>query len=104
MGPVSLIVSCPQELTFLHCSLAVVGEKLGMDPRIGWPSCCGLCREPFFSGVVDLFKSVDSTICGPREIRMVMDHTRTERGKRVACWLGFPYRVYIDLNHRDSRI
>jgi hypothetical protein len=21
---------------------------------------------------------------------MVMDHTRTERGKRVTCWSGFP--------------
>jgi hypothetical protein len=21
---------------------------------------------------------------------MVIDHTWTERGKRVACWLGFP--------------
>jgi hypothetical protein len=29
-------------------------------------------------------------ICGPREIRMVEGHTWTERGKRVACWLGFP--------------
>jgi hypothetical protein len=27
---------------------------------------------------------------GPREIRMVIDHMRTERGKCVACWLGFP--------------
>jgi hypothetical protein len=35
---------------------------------------------------------------------MVVDHTRTEREKRVACWLGFPYRVYIDSNHHDSRI
>jgi hypothetical protein len=26
---------------------------------------------------------------GPREMRMVIDHMRTERGKRVACWLGF---------------
>jgi hypothetical protein len=34
MGPVSLVVSCPQELTFPHCSLAVVREKLGTDPRI----------------------------------------------------------------------
>jgi hypothetical protein len=32
-------------------------------------------------------------ICGPREIRMVVDHTRTERGKRVACWLGFSLQV-----------
>jgi hypothetical protein len=29
-------------------------------------------------------------ICGPREIHMVLDHTQTERGMRVACWLGFP--------------
>jgi hypothetical protein len=29
-------------------------------------------------------------ICGPCEIRMVEGHTWTERGKRVACWLGFP--------------
>jgi hypothetical protein len=35
---------------------------------------------------------------------MVVDHTWTERGKRVACWLGFPCRVYIDSNRRDSRI
>jgi hypothetical protein len=33
---------------------------------------------------------------------MVRDHTRTERGMCVACWSGFPSRVYIDLNHRDS--
>jgi hypothetical protein len=33
-------------------SLAGSGEKLGMDPRIGQPTCCGLCREPFFSGAV----------------------------------------------------
>jgi hypothetical protein len=28
-------------------------------------------------------------ICGPREIRMVLNHTWTERGKRVVCWSGF---------------
>jgi hypothetical protein len=28
-------------------------------------------------------------ICGPHEIRMILDHTRTERGKRVAYWSGF---------------
>jgi hypothetical protein len=39
--------------------LAVVGEKLGTDPRIKWTSSCGLCSEPFFLGVVDLYKSVD---------------------------------------------
>jgi hypothetical protein len=33
-------------------SLADLGEKLGMDPQIGQPTCRGLCREPFFSGAV----------------------------------------------------
>jgi hypothetical protein len=33
-------------------SLASSGEKLGTNPRIGQPVCCGLCREPFFSGAV----------------------------------------------------
>jgi hypothetical protein len=30
-----------------------------MDPRMGQPVYCGLCREPFFLGAVDQFKSVD---------------------------------------------
>jgi hypothetical protein len=64
MGPVSLVIGCQQELEFPHCSLAIVGEKLVTDPRIGWPSCCELCREPFFSGVVDLFKSIDECMKG----------------------------------------
>jgi hypothetical protein len=61
---VCLVVSCQQSLTFPHCSLAVVGEKLDMDPRIRWSSCCGLCREPFFWGAGDLFKSVDDGMKG----------------------------------------
>jgi hypothetical protein len=64
MASVSLVVSCPQELTFPHCSLSIVGEKLGTDPQIGRPSCCGLCREPFFSGAVDLFKSINNRMKG----------------------------------------
>jgi hypothetical protein len=41
-----------------------MGEKLDTDPRIGQTACCGLCREPFFSRVVDLFKSVDNYVKG----------------------------------------
>jgi hypothetical protein len=36
----------------LSASLAGSGEKMGTDPRIGQLACCGLCREPFFSGAV----------------------------------------------------
>jgi hypothetical protein len=49
---------------FPTASLAVMGEKLGMDSRTGQSVCCGLGQEPFFSGVVDLFKSVDDYLKG----------------------------------------
>jgi hypothetical protein len=48
---------------FPTTSMVGSGEKLGTDPRItqsGWE----LCREPFFSGAVDLFKSVDDCAKG----------------------------------------
>jgi hypothetical protein len=47
---------------FLTASLAVVGEKLGTNPWIGRPLSCGLCREPFFSGAVNMYKSVDDSV------------------------------------------
>jgi hypothetical protein len=36
-----------------------VGEKLGMDPRIGQSVCYGLGCEPFFLETVDPFNSID---------------------------------------------
>jgi hypothetical protein len=60
---------------------AVVGKKLGIDPRIDQSSCCGLCWEPFFSSAVDLFKSVD-------------DHTK---GCYVwTAWDMYGHRPYAD--------
>jgi hypothetical protein len=44
---------------FPTASLAVVREKLCTDLRIRWPLSCGLYREPFFSGAVDLYKSIN---------------------------------------------
>jgi hypothetical protein len=40
-------------------SMTVLGEKLDMDPRIGQPTCCELCREPIFSGAVVLLNFID---------------------------------------------
>jgi hypothetical protein len=49
--------------------------------------------SPFSQEQWDPFKSIGVSqkvdIGGPREIRMVLDHTRTEHGKRVVCWSGF---------------
>jgi hypothetical protein len=41
-----------------------MGEELGTDSRTGQPTCCGLGREPFFLGAVDLFKSIDDYVKG----------------------------------------
>jgi hypothetical protein len=49
---------------FPIASLAALGEKLGTDPQIDHPVCCGLDWEAFFSGAVDLFKSVDDYVKG----------------------------------------
>jgi hypothetical protein len=49
---------------FLTVSLAVVEEKLGTNPWIRWLLSCGLCRELFFSGAMDLYNSVDDFIKG----------------------------------------
>jgi hypothetical protein len=69
--------------------MAGLGEKLGMDPWIGQPLGCGLCREQWLCpSLLMIMQNV--AICGPREIRMVLDHTWIERGKHVTCWSGFP--------------
>jgi hypothetical protein len=40
-------------------SMAVLGEKLGMNSWIDQPACCELCRELIFSGAVALLNFVD---------------------------------------------
>jgi hypothetical protein len=42
--------------------LAIVGEKLGTDPRIRQSSSCGLCQEHFFLRALDLYKSIDDFV------------------------------------------
>jgi hypothetical protein len=65
MGLISLVADHQQNVGFAStASLVGLGEKLGMNPRIGQPLCCGLCREPFFSRAVTLFNSVDDYVKG----------------------------------------
>jgi hypothetical protein len=109
MGPVSLVVGCQQKLDFsplLHWLLwerSWVWTRRSVSRRavdcVGSPSSRGqwICLNL----LITVWKVA---IYGPREIHMVLDHTRTEHAKRVAYWLDFPCRVYNDLIHRDSRI
>jgi hypothetical protein len=90
-------------------SMAGSREKLGTDPRIGQPSCCALCREPFFLGAVTLSIAVDDDAKG-----WYMWTTWDTYGLGpYADWAWnvcdvlvgvFLCRVYNDLNRRDSQI
>jgi hypothetical protein len=100
---------------FSTASLTVVGEKLGTDPWIGQPSCCGLCQEPFFLGAVDLFKSVDGYAKGYYTWTMSDTYGRWSYVNwgwiacgmlveffltgcisiRIAVTLGYEYRLFV---------
>jgi hypothetical protein len=69
--------------------MAMMGEKLGGDLRIGQPVYWDVVGSPLSREQWDPSKSIGSTqniaIHGLCEIRMVEGHTWTERGKHVVC-------------------
>jgi hypothetical protein len=95
MDPVSLVVSHRQELGLRPLLHWLARER-------NWVRTCGsvsrravdYVESPFSQEQWDLSKSVGVSwrvaIWRPCEIRMILDHTRTEHGKRVTCWLSFP--------------
>jgi hypothetical protein len=96
------------EWFFPTVSMVVLGEKLGTDLRISQSTWCGLCWEPFFSGVVALLHSVDDYM---KDCYALITWDMHGLGPyadgawmRVACWSGFSCRVYINSNCRGSRI
>jgi hypothetical protein len=90
-------------------SLVGLGEKLGTDPRIGQPMCCRLCREPFFSGAVGSIQIYRRLMKGCHVWELLVGSVHWTyvdwRGKRT-CRVDrvSPCMVYINSNHRDSRI
>jgi hypothetical protein len=95
MGPVSLIVGHQHELglcLLLHW-LAQERNWVQTHGSVG-QRAVDYFGSPFSREQWDPSKSVGVSkkvaICGPREIYMVLDYMRTECGKRVACWSGFP--------------
>jgi hypothetical protein len=102
MGPVSLVAS-HQLIHWLAQERNWVRTRGSVSRR-----AMNCVRSPFsweqWPCSTLLMTTWKVAIRGPREVRMVDGHTRTERGKHVACWSGFPSRVYIDSNSHDSRI
>jgi hypothetical protein len=109
MSLLSLVVSCQQKLNFSPLCHWLLWERswvrtYGSISRrtvdcVESPSSRG---QWICSNLLMTMRKV--AMCWPREICIVWDYTRTERGMRMACWSGFPCRVYINSNHRDSRI
>jgi hypothetical protein len=90
-------------------SLAVRGEKLGGDPQIGQPACWGYSRESLFLGS----NGIRPYLLVTHERLLYVDHVRYVWSRIIhgtsveSVWHAgqiFPYRVYINSNHRDSRI
>jgi hypothetical protein len=108
MDPVSLVI-CHQPRVALPPLLQWLARERNWIRTHGSTSrravdCIGnlFSRKCLCPSLLTMMQNV--AICGPCKIRMVLEHTWTERGKHVACWSIFPCRVYIDSNHRDSRI
>jgi hypothetical protein len=94
MGSVSLVVGYQHKLDFFPLLQWLVRERSWVRTR-GSLSRAGGCAKNLSSqekwigsNMLMTVRKVD--ICGSREIRMVLDHTRTEREKRVVCWSDFP--------------
>jgi hypothetical protein len=80
-----------------------------VDLRITPPACFELCREPFFSGAVGYIQHYWWLVKGCYVHELPVESIRVRyvdwREKHTCrVYQVFPYRVYIDSNHRDSRI
>jgi hypothetical protein len=109
MSPVSLVACHRQKLGLSLLLHWLAWEKLGTNPWIGLPVCCKLCREPFFSGAMGSVQIYRRLMKGCHIRGLPTGSVRRVyvdwRGKHT-CHVDqvFPYRMYIDLNHRDSQI
>jgi hypothetical protein len=69
-------------------SLVGLGENLGINPRIGQPTCCGLCREPFFLGSSGIRPNLSMTY-------ERLPHIGTTRRKRTPDVRGLAWEAYV---------
>jgi hypothetical protein len=94
MGPVSLVVGCQQKLGFSPLLQWLAQERSSVWTRGSLSQAEGCVGSPssweqwICSNLLMTVRKV--AIRGPCEIRMVLDHMWTKRGKCVTCWLGFP--------------
>jgi hypothetical protein len=109
MGPVNLVTGCQQKLVFSPLLHWLLWKRSWVQTRgpvsrhaVDWVGRPSSREQWIYSNLFTTMRKV--AMHWPREVRMVWDYMRTKHGMRVACWSGFPCRVYINLIHVDSRI
>jgi hypothetical protein len=109
MGLVSLVACHRQMFDFVHYFYGWWGER----NLVGTHGSVSRLAEDWDKSPVSQEQWLCSTLLmttwkvaihGLCKICMVECHTRTDRRIQTTCWSGFPYSVYIDSNHRVSRI
>jgi hypothetical protein len=76
--------------------MVVRGEKLGGDMQIGHLVHYGLGGEPFFLRAVESVQLCWVNVKG--------FHVRLVISAYISCVSSFSYKMYINLNHCNSRI
>jgi hypothetical protein len=95
MGLVSLVTGCQQKLVFSPLPHWLLWERSWVRTHESDGRRAVDCVESpssqeqwiYTNLLMTSWKVAMHWLC---EIRMVWDHTRTERGKHVSCWSGFP--------------
>jgi hypothetical protein len=79
IDPVSLVAGWRPIFGFLHCFIGWLEREIGYGPTDRSAGVLRIMSGAIFSGAVTLSSAVDDVrsvaICGPREIRIVLDHT-----------------------------
>jgi hypothetical protein len=109
MGPVSLVACRRQKLGLSLLLHWLAWERNWVRTRVSISRCAVDSVENTFSREQwDPSKSIGGSrkvaICGPHEIHMLMAIHGLSMESVWRVDRVFPYRVYIDSNHRDSRI
>jgi hypothetical protein len=109
MGSVNLVACCWQMFVFHYCFNGGVERETGWRTYRSLSRVGGLCQESFFSRAVGSVQRCWWLVKGCHVHELPAESVRqayVDWRAKCTCHVDrvFPCRVYIDSNHRDSRI
>jgi hypothetical protein len=95
MGPISLVAGCQQKLIFFPLLQWLLWERSWIRTHgpvsrraVDWVGSPSSREQWIYSNLLMTTRKV--AMCWQCEIHMIGNHTRNERGMRVAWWSSFP--------------